>query len=172
MTTDSAIHIVIAYETDGIAVRAKEMVEGIAAEMQSECSSWEMESLGKPGLQREAVAAAIEADLIIIAARGAGKLPSPTRAWIETWLPQKKRGPAALVVLLDEEGEWLCKPPPFCVYLRQVAERGNMNFLCNTSHWTLRDFSSASELVPLHNSRNHAAPARYEPIEVGYGIND
>ena len=172
MQTSSAIKIVIVYETAAIAVRAKEMSEELAAELQSECDSWEMDLLAQPFLFWQAVASASEADMIIIAARSAGALPGHVRNWIETWLPQKKNGPTALVVLLDEEGESLCKPPPCCVYLHQVAERGNMDFFCNASQWTLRDFPSANQIIPRHQIRAFDPELRLEPAWLGCGIND
>lgn len=153
MQTSSAIKIFIAYETAAVAVRAKIMAEELAAESQSECDSWLMDLLTHPDLCRQAATVAAEANMIIIAAGGAGEFPSHARNWIETWLPQKKNGPTALVLLLDQEGESLGKPPPFCVYLRQVAERGNMDFFCNASHWNLRDSSHTDEIIPQASDR-------------------
>lgn len=171
MSRSSAIKVVIAYETAAVAVRAKEMSVALAAELQSECDSWQMDLLAHPDLCRQAAAVAAEADMIIIAAGGAGEFPSHARNWIETWLPRKKNGPTALVVLLDEEGASLCKPPPFCVYLRQVAERGNMDFFCNASHWTLRDFPRTDDIIPRHQIRvlDKDDP---EPAWLGCDIND
>jgi hypothetical protein len=57
------------------------------------------------------------------------------------------------VVLLDQEGESLCNLPPSCVYLRQVAERGNMDFFCNASHRTLQDFAHTDEIIPPTSNR-------------------
>ena len=101
-----------------------------------------------------------------------GSIAGHVRNWIETWLPQKKNGPTALVVLLDEEGESLCKPPPCCVYLHQVAERGNMDFFCNASHWTLRDFPSANQIIPRHQIRAFDPELHLEPAWLGCRIND
>jgi hypothetical protein len=162
MPLSSAIKIVIVYETTAVAIRAKEMSEALAAELQSECDSWLMDLLAHPDLCRQAAAAATGADMVIIAASGAGELPRPARNWIESWLPQKKNGPTALVVLLDQESESLGKPSPFCVYLRKVAKRGNMDFFCNASHSTLRDFSHPDEISPGHQtacSRTITAPS-------------
>jgi hypothetical protein len=162
MSRCSAIKIFIAYETAAVAVRAKIMAEELAAELQSACDSWPMDLLAHPDLCRQAAAAAAEADMIIIAASGAEESPSHARNWIETWLPQKKNGPTALVLLLDQEGESLGSPPPFCVYLLQVAERGNMDFFCSASQWALRGSSHNDELIPRHQtacSRKITAPS-------------
>ena len=146
-SSNSTFKIVIAYETDAIAIRAKDMAEEIVSELHSEFQSWEMDTLAEPEYLLHAAAAASEADMIIVAARGAGELPQHVKDWIDLWLPHKKDGPTALVVLLDEEGESLRRPPVYCAYLRRVAERGNMDFFCNASHWTLRDFAGAKEVM-------------------------
>lgn len=122
-------------------------------EFEISSEAWKFETLDKLPLGREAARGVAKGDIIIIAASRAGELPSHARNWIETWLPQKKNGPTALVVLLDQESESVCKPSPFCVYLRQVAEGENMDFFCNANHWTLRDFSHTDEIIPPASDR-------------------
>lgn len=167
MPLSSAIKIVIVYETTAVAVRGKEMSEALAAELQSEYDSWVMDLLAHPDLCRQAAAAAAGADMVIIAASGVGELPLPARNWIETWLPQKKAGPTALVLLLDEESESSGEPSPFCTYLSKVAKRGNMEFFCNTSHSTLQDSSQTDEISSGHKivgPRTITAPNLQDPL--------
>lgn len=169
---NGALKIVIAYETAAIAVRAKEMTEFIAADLQIECDSWPMILLSIRELSRQAATAAAQADLVIIAARGDGHLPAEVRNWIEDWLPRRKQGPSALVVLFDAEAH---PPdgshPPDCAYLREVARRGSMDFFCNASEWVLHPGAPDCHLdVPLLRNEDRANLLG-EPARAEYGLN-
>jgi hypothetical protein len=168
----SPIKMVIVYETAGAAIHAKEMSEQLALELQSECVSWPMDLLAQAAVGRRAATAAAEADMIIIAALGAGELPGYVRNWIESWLPLRKTGPTALVVLLDENGETLPDPPPCCSYLREVAERGKMDFFCSASQWTLRDYSRTNEITHGNATVAVERVSRPEPIWLECGTPD
>jgi hypothetical protein len=146
MQTNQVFKVVIVYENFGAAVQAKEMSERLAAELNSKCDTWKFEMLAHPGLREHAARDAAEADMIIVAARGEGPLPDYVKEWIQTWLPCKKESPAILVALIDEESNRVNREnidredavadlPDNFQYLRQVAERGAMDFLSNLDHF-------------------------------------
>src|SRR5437867_2974953 len=105
-----AFKIVIAYENFASGIYAKEVSQRLAVELEPEFAIqsdlWKFEMLGQPHLREYAVTGAAEADMVIIAARGADELPVHVKNWIEGCVHQKRVGPAALVALLDQEEEF------------------------------------------------------------------
>ena len=79
--------------------------------------------------QFRAVAAdeAALSDLIIISAHQAESLPAEVRSWIEMWLGQTGSRPKVLVALFD--AVYRGNPDPLRVYLKEVAERGQMRLV-------------------------------------------
>ena len=122
------LKVAIAYEGAAAAMCARQISERLAADLRSECEAWRLESLVHPPLRELAVIAASEADMIIIATRAGEALPVHVKDWIESWLPRRKGGPAALVALFEEGGETLRDSSPLCAYLSRIAERGGMDF--------------------------------------------
>jgi len=131
MRSDWNFKTVIAYETLAAAIQAKEMSERVARQMQSEIDAWPFELLDVRWLRQRAIAAAAEADMIIVAAHGAQELPASVKNWIESGLRRKNPSPVALVALVDDYWIRLGKEPPLCAYLKRLAERGNATFFCN-----------------------------------------
>ena len=90
---------------------------------------WKFEWLQNPELWEEAVARAVESDLIILAMGGRAELPACVRCWIESVLPRKREGLTGLIALLDRR--WETRPLPPARYLRQLARQYGVNFFCN-----------------------------------------
>src|SRR5262249_38672703 len=106
MERNPLFKILIAYETVSSGLRAREMSERLATRLHSEFEMssevWKFELLNHPQLRQQAANEAAVADMIIMAMRRAGELPPHVKHWIESWLPQRRGGAAALVALLDE----------------------------------------------------------------------
>jgi hypothetical protein len=164
MHTNQAFKVVIAYENLAGAVRAKEMSERLATELESKCDSWKFELLAHPGLRQHAAQDAAEADMIIIALRGGGSLPEHVNEWIHAWAPVKRDSPTILVALLDEVDDQTgadvddydradseAPLPDNFQYLRYVAEQRGMDFLSNLDH--------VPPPVRLNNSTRSSAAA-------------
>ena len=149
METTPVFKVVIAYETFAAAARARQVSDRLNAELNLECDVWNMDSLVHPPLRELAVAAAAQADVIIIATHGSEDLPMFVKDWIEGWLPRKKSGPTALVALLVDKGETSGEPPALCIYLGRIAERGGMDFVSNAGDWRPTDFQNTEEINPL-----------------------
>jgi hypothetical protein len=139
-----AFRILTAYEDIAAGIRAREMSKQLAAELKPELqishNVWRFELLGHPQLREYASADAVEADLVIISAHGDEELPGHVKAWIGSWLNQRRKGPCALVALLDQEEIVPGILPPLCVWLRRMAEKGHMDFFCKTGNWAEQDF--------------------------------
>jgi hypothetical protein len=145
MQTNQAFKVVIAYENLAGAVRAKEMSERLATELESKCDTWKFELLAHPGLRQHAAQEAAEADMIIVALRSAGAFPEHVNEWIRAWAQVKKDSPTILVALLDDAEDAIGMDdedgadrnmtlPGNFLYLRQVAEERGMDFLSNLDH--------------------------------------
>jgi hypothetical protein len=93
--------------------------------------AWKFDWLRDSKLWSEAVAKSVEADMIILASRVHGNLPAPVRSWIESVMPRKQSKPAALVALLDGRCENGFGALPPARYLRLLAERYGVDFVCN-----------------------------------------
>jgi len=126
--------IVIVYENSAGAIGAKEISERLAAHFESECDAWPFSLLGIARVREHAATMAAEADMIIVAASGREELPDDVKDWVESWLPHKNFAPGALVGLLDDDAE-TSNQSSVCAYLQRIAERGNMDFICNTGRW-------------------------------------
>jgi hypothetical protein len=143
---DARMKIVLAHEDPVTGLKAIELLRRLAARLgaQSEidrspwelCNrAWQFDWLREPELFEQALAEAIEADMIIISANRRNELPVCVRKWIESVLARKRGGPAALVALLDG--------PPVTnddilhsdFYLRQLASENGVDFHCNLDQW-------------------------------------
>ncbi len=92
-------------------------------------SAWKFDLLQNAKLKEIAAADAIEADVIVIAAREANGLPDAVRSWFEMWVPQRASRAGALVALLDGRGGYGDGASPAYTCLKEVAARAGMDFL-------------------------------------------
>ena len=96
---------------------------------------WKFDSLAHPALCEQALAQAIEADMIIVSAGGGGPLPLPVARFLSAALAHKQDRPSALVALLDLKAGR--QPFPLRADLQELAEKFCVDFFCNTgeSRW-------------------------------------
>ena len=93
---------------------------------------WNFEVLAISSLRELASYEAAAADLIIIAAHEARKLPPGIANWITRWLDLRKGRRGALVALLDSNLATQDAPRAVCMKLKASAARGHLDFFAVT----------------------------------------
>ena len=90
---------------------------------------WKFEILRNPKLVEIAADEALEADVIIVAARGATALPLEVTSWIDRWLPLRVECAGALIAQI--QGGTILNRAATSVYdyLQKVAAAAKMDFL-------------------------------------------
>jgi len=135
-----ALNAVMAYEETSTAERAKETGDHLMRTLKGHYSLglqlWKFDVLRNPELRDVAATDAAQADMILIATRGAGELPAGVKAWIEAWIVQKREAQdeqSTLAVLFDAPPDKVGVPAlAQFAYLQRAARRGNMDFLVST----------------------------------------
>jgi hypothetical protein len=125
----SAVH-----EDSATGARAEEFCQTLAKCLgrTSEISKemWLLTELRASQLRAIAAREAAAADLVIVSLHHAETLPNEVKSWIDLWLKQKRSRPAVLLALFDPL--YLGTSSSIQVYLREVARRGNMEFLARS----------------------------------------
>ena len=125
----SAVH-----EDSATGARAEEFCQTLAKCLgrTSEISKemWLLTELRTSQLRAIAAREAAAADLVIVSLHHAETLPNEVKSWIDLWLKQKRSRPAVLLALFDPL--YLGTSSSIQVYLREVARRGNMEFLARS----------------------------------------
>jgi hypothetical protein len=75
-------------------------------------------------------------DLVVISVHQAEGLPDDVKNWIDLWLRQKGSRHAVLLALLDPPYEGGAAPTE--AYLEEIAARGGMEFLVESTEFTGR----------------------------------
>ena len=91
---------------------------------------WLLTELRTAQLRSIAAREAASADLVIISVHHAEALPDEVKSWIDLWLKQKGSRPSVLLALFDPL--YLGTSGSIQAYLREVAKRGNMEFLARS----------------------------------------
>ena len=127
----SSFNVVIAYEDFETGKHAKTTCDFLTENLGPDChvntQMWKFDVLGLAKLREMAAKDAASADIIIISCRGDNGLSAPLKAWIESWL-EDKRSALALVALFDRPQDHLFQSRAVRDYLAEVARRGNMAF--------------------------------------------
>ena len=131
------LHGVVAYEDVAVAKLAKEKWDYVVRTLQTgyefELQLWKFDVLRHPQLRDAAVNDAAKAQIVFVATRGAGDLPSEVKAWIEQWLAEssQKRDAARLLTLLFDAPAGQVEASAFSqfAYLQQVARKASMDFI-------------------------------------------
>ena len=135
-TSTPPFEVVLTYQDFHCGIRAKEFFDRLVRDHGSFfrflCHLWRFDFLSAPELSSQAIAEAVNADMIVIAARAQAELPALAKAWIERWR-REPRTPGALVALLDGVGLSSSSVSAVCTYLRDVAATSQMRFFCNAS---------------------------------------
>ena len=116
-------------------MRVKEFCQGLSRNLGQQCQIiehvWLFSTFRLRELQEIAAEEASASDLVIISVHQAEGLPDEVKSWIDLWLGQKGARHAVLLALLDPAYEAV--PGPTQAYLRDVARRGGMEFLVESS---------------------------------------
>jgi hypothetical protein len=124
---------VVAYEDSTTRDRAMQtcdrLVQKFWKDVEFDFSWWRFDFLGDVGIVKAAVNAAVSSDLILVSAHAGRELPGPVQRWIETWLPRRPSGSGVLVAMIGTGEDRLKGLTPIHVYLREVAQRANMDYL-------------------------------------------
>ena len=125
----SAVH-----EDSVTGLRAEEfcqsLVRGLARTPEISKEMWLLTELRTAPLRAIAAREAAAADLVIVSVHHAETLPSEVKSWIDLWLKQRTRRPAVLLALFDPP--YLGTSSSIQAALRDVAQRGNMEFLARS----------------------------------------
>ncbi|MBI3850668.1 MAG: hypothetical protein HY298_10415 [Verrucomicrobia bacterium] len=125
-------HLVVAYEdelTHGRAIALYDtLVKNLRDDHDMRYSWWKFHFLYDPALLDRAIAAAMEADMIIVALRDAKEPPWIARNWIEKWRAAKEGHDSALVALVEGTPSDRVEDCLMFGYLNGVALQAEMNF--------------------------------------------
>ena len=125
---------VAAYEDSSTDARVNEFCRSLAKHAGPNCEvhkqMWLVSELRNPRLRAIAAGEACHADLIIISVQHADSLPPEVQSWIDAWLAQKGRRSILLSALFDPIYQGVSSSMQ--AYLKEVAERGKMEFLAET----------------------------------------
>jgi len=134
------LNVVMAYEEATTPERAKEAWDHFVCTLKGHYGPglrlWKFDLLRTPELRDAAATEAARADMILIATRGAGELPAEVKAWIDTWLAQKREvqdDRSTLAVLFDSPPDKVgASTLAQFAYLQRVARRGSLDFFVST----------------------------------------
>jgi len=110
------------------------LVENLSHDWQVSSQVWKFEVLSVPELREMAAKDAAMADLIIVSSHGRGEWPAHVQAWVEMWQGDK-RGPVALLALLNGSPELAERARVAQAYLEEVARRRRMEFSTWPQAW-------------------------------------
>ncbi len=124
---------VVLYEDHATRDRAMEICDRLVhkfwADVEFEFNWWRFDFLNDSTLAGDAVRLAARSELILLAAHAGRELPPPVTRWIESWLPIREPGFGVLVAMIGTEADQLKGLSPIHVYLREAAQRANMDYL-------------------------------------------
>ena len=99
------------------------------ADVEFDFSWWRFDFLHHREIFTAAVDAAACSDLILISAHAGRQLPASVQDWIETWLGRRERGRGVLAAMIGIDEDQLKGWTPIHVYLREAAQRADMDYL-------------------------------------------
>jgi hypothetical protein len=142
--------VVLAYEDFQSGIRSKglfdRLVRNHGNRLRFLCHLWKFDVLAAPEFSGQAIAEAVNADMIVIAPRARSELPNSVKRWIEHWR-HEPRTPGALVALLDDVESQSAPVSTACTYLHDIANTSQMRFFCNASPLSEMIFASPLEVI-------------------------
>ena len=142
---------VVLYEDHATRDHAMEICDRLVhkfwADVEFEFSWWRFDFLNDSALADDAVRLAARSELILLAAHAGRELPPPVMSWIEGWLPIREPGFGALVAMIGTEADRLKGLSPIHVYLREAAQRANMDYLPQVIDGPLGKFDASIETI-------------------------
>ena len=127
------IFTVIAYEDtasrDHACHTCDQLLTKLHGELEFDFSWWRFAYLHDAALAQMAAADAIQADVIIVAAKPDGEFPESLTQWLESWVFRKQNLPSALVGLLGGADEPRRMTSPRHASLSNFATLAGMDYL-------------------------------------------
>ena len=100
-----------------------------------QCTWWKMDFLSHPLVLTEAVKAAAQADVLIVAVQGTDTVPEELAHWTDEWLVQRREKAGALIALVGLPDRADSPAPVTLEYLRRAATQGGLDFLPQSKPW-------------------------------------
>lgn len=148
---DGVFSAVIAYEDATTRDRAMQVCERLVQrfwkDMEFDFKWWRFDFLRDAGFARQAARQAAGSDLIVFSAHAGRELPGIVEKWIETWLPWRGRRDGVLVAMIGTAEDQLRGLIPIQVYLRQVAQRANMDYLSQAVGASVNELNTSIETI-------------------------
>ena len=161
----SDLRVLVAYEDLPAGIRAMAILERVDREFvgagRAVHMMWRFDELSDPYLFRIAVTEALAADVIVISAHEAEKLPQEIRDWIARWLLTKDDRPRTLIAALQPNGVSARNQQHILTYLQKVAHHGKLEF-----------FAAGSKMESAVNQGSLSAEdaQRTEPFVAEYSL--
>ena len=110
------------------------------------CASWSVAQLSQPQVFDQAVAAAVQAEVIVVAVQSANTLAPALRAWIDSWRGLRRRREGALIAVLGLPAHPGASSDCVQEHLHATARKGGMDFtlLEHATHKTPSDCRSSA----------------------------
>ncbi len=145
------VSALVAYEDSTTRDRALQvcdrLVQKFWRDVEFDFTWWRFDFLRDGEIAIAAANAATQSDLILISAHPGRELPLPVQRWLETWLPRRQPGNAVLVAMIGTGEDQLKGLTPIHVYLREVAQRVNIDYLPQVMVAPLGDLDTTIETI-------------------------
>lgn len=105
------------------------LVNRFKGDLDFEFTWWNVRFFEDPAIEHLAEQAAAAADLIFFSIARSTEPSLEVKNWIEGWLACRETQEGALAVWVDKSSEIQDKISPLEIYLREVAQRGHLDFL-------------------------------------------
>jgi hypothetical protein len=129
---DDGLAVVVIYQDGPTRLWAMELCQRVAALVGPQALSarwWKLDDLRQPAVLAGAVSSALRADVLMVAIRAAEGFSMPFYVWVQSWLPHRSPGKAALVALVAFPDSPSLAMDGGLEYLRAVAREGHLDFL-------------------------------------------
>jgi hypothetical protein len=132
MRTRSALRAVVLYSEIESGLRARTLLQrasrraGWAGAMEN--SFWRFDVMAKPAVAREALYGAVDADMVLLVAKGMSDPPEWLLEWLEIWALSRRIQDAILAAWCEEHLPQ--RPNRGIANLRKLAQRHGLVFLC------------------------------------------
>lgn len=100
-----------------------------------DCTWWKVDFLHHLPVMSEAVKAAKQADVLMVAVQDREPVPEELVRWTEAWLAQRWEKAGALIALVALTEGRETTVPGTLDFLRQVARQGGLDFLPQSKAW-------------------------------------
>jgi len=142
---------VIAYEDAMTRDRAMQVCERLVQrfwkDMEFNFRWWRFDFLRDAGFVRQAARQAAGSDLILFSAHARRELPCIVEKCIETWVPWRGARDGVLVAMIGTAEDQLRGLVPIQVYLREVAQRANMDYLSQAAGAPVSELNTSIETI-------------------------